>query len=219
MRTLLLLALLTLTAAAQQTPVAVEDEPLHKMVFKNDFVEVMHVVIPPGQSTLFHTHSHDGVALRLSKSRLTVDEPGKPTSAPAKTRIGDVTAQAYGENPYTHRVNNVGKTPFEVIDVEVLKRPEGRTVEPLAELTAENPSSRVYRWQLAAGASSPQHTHERPYLIMAVHDMNLRMTSPDGGAMEHPVKAGEFHWVDSKVTHTLTNEGKQDGSIVEIEIK
>jgi hypothetical protein len=33
------------------------------------------------------------------------------------------------------------------------------------------------------------------------------------------LKAGDFHWVDSKVTHTLANDGAAEGQIVELELK
>jgi len=64
-----------------------------------------------------------------------------------------------------------------------------------------------------------QHTHERPYLIVATTDMQLKMSAPDGQSVAHPVKAGDFHWVDNKVTHTLENAGTAPGEIVEFEMK
>jgi mannose-6-phosphate isomerase-like protein (cupin superfamily) len=45
------------------------------------------------------------------------------------------------------------------------------------------------------------------------------MKAPDGGSMDHPVKTGDFHWIDSKVTHTLTNNGKESGVIIEVELR
>jgi len=63
------------------------------------------------------------------------------------------------------------------------------------------------------------HTHGRPYLILAVTKMPLKMTGPDGQSMSHEIQAGDFHWVDAKVTHFLTNEGTTEGQIVEVEMK
>ena len=71
----------------------------------------------------------------------------------------------------------------------------------------------------APGASSAQHTHERPYLVIAATRTQLKMTGPDGKTSTHEVKAGDFHWVDSKVTHTLANDGATEGQIVELELK
>jgi len=62
-------------------------------------------------------------------------------------------------------------------------------------------------------------THERPYLVIAATPMQLLMKSPDGASMEHPIKAGDLHWVESKVTHVRTNRGTEAGVIVEVELK
>jgi mannose-6-phosphate isomerase-like protein (cupin superfamily) len=63
------------------------------------------------------------------------------------------------------------------------------------------------------------HTHERPYLMVAATPLHLKMTAPDGRSCADEVKPGDFHWVASKVTHALTNEGTVEGQIVEIELK
>lgn len=203
---------------AQQASVPVNKDPFHKVVLRNDYVEVMRVTIPPGQSTMFHTHSHDGVVVRLTESQVKADVPGEPSTGPQTVHPGETEARAYAKAAYTHRVNNVGNSPFEVIDVEVLSRPAGPESPPVRKPDAEHESARVYRWELAPGVSSVQHTHERPYLIISATPMNLRMTAPDGRSMAHPLKAGDFHWVDGKVTHTLVNDGKENGVIVEVEL-
>ena len=68
---------------------------------------------------------------------------------------------------------------------------------------------RIYRYDLGPGAASAQHAHSRPYLLVAATDIDLRMTSPGGTGMEHLVKAGDMHWVETAVTHTLMNRGRE----------
>ena len=111
---------------------------------------------------------------------MNVDIPGRESTAPGASHVGDVSAQAYAEKPMTHRVNNVGTTPFDVIDIEFLGRPAGPPTEAIATPAAENSSARAYRWTLPPGASTPQHTHERPYLIIAATAMQLAMRAPEG---------------------------------------
>jgi quercetin dioxygenase-like cupin family protein len=205
--------------SAQESAVPVDQEPRHKIVLKNNYVEVMHVTIPPGQSTRVHTHSRDRIAVVLSESTVKEYVPGKESTQALGMHVGDVSSQASAKQHFTHQINNVGKTVFEVIDIELLKRPDGLTTEPIASPAAENISFRAYRWTLAPGDSTPQHTHSRPYLIIAATPMQLVMKAPDGGTMEHPIKAGDFHWIDSKVTHTLSNNGKNAGVIVEVELR
>jgi uncharacterized cupin superfamily protein len=220
MLNLLVAALLSLVSLQEPAPVPANQEPMHPVAFRNEYLEVLHVRVPPGQTTLYHTHSHDRVAITIQEARLRAQEAGKPPQADAVWRTGDISALAAAGRPYTHRLTNVGSTLFEIIDVESLSRPDGPTVPPLAKPSAEVPSMRVYTWSLpAGGAPSPQHTHERPYLILAVTDLDLVMTGADGQQRTEKVKAGEFHWVASRVTHTLGNAGRSDGQVVEIELK
>jgi mannose-6-phosphate isomerase-like protein (cupin superfamily) len=72
---------------------------------------------------------------------------------------------------------------------------------------------------LAPGATSAMHTHKRPYLIVAATPLHLKITAPDGRSSTENVKPGDFHWVDSTLTHALSNEGAVEGQIVEIELK
>jgi quercetin dioxygenase-like cupin family protein len=206
-------------AVCQQAPVPVEQEPHHHVVLKNDFVLVTHVVIPPGEATLYHTHSYDRAAVHLTNNMVTFQQPNQPETEQMPAKIGEISASTRKGDPLTHRVRNAGPGPFEVIDVEFLQRPAQPSTTSAATIAAENPSARLYNWVLAPGASSTQHTHERPYLIIAATTVQLKMTEPGGKSSRHEVKAGDLHWIDSKVTHTLTNDGKAEGQIVELELK
>lgn len=203
---------------AQESPVSVEEEPHHHVVLKNDYVLVMHVTLAPGESTLFHTHSHDRAAIQLTDATISQQKPGQAEGAPGTGKPGDVSAST-ADGPYTHRVHNVGRSVFEVLDVELLQRPKDPASKAAAPVEAENPSARVYKWKLAPGTTSAMHAHERPYLVVSATPLVLKMTDPEGKSFTHEVKAGDVHWVDAKVMHTLANEGTEEGQIVEIELK
>ncbi len=213
-----LMVVLSTLVAAQQSPVPVEEEPHHHLVLKNDSVMVLRVKLLPGESTLFHTHLHDHVGVFLSDTTIVSQTLGEPESAPKATKPGDVGAPE-SNGPYTHRVHNAGKVEFDVLDVELLQRPSESSGPAAGKVEAENPSARVYKWTLAPGATSAMHTHERPYLIISATPLVLKMTDPEGKSFTHEVKAGDVHWVDAKVTHSLANEGTTVGQIVEIELK
>ena len=213
----LMLALSTLVAS-QQSPVPAEEEPHHRLLLKNDSVMVLRVKLRPGESTLFHTHLYDRVTINLTDTTITRQELGYSESSPETTRPGEVAALE-SSGPFTHLVHNRGSADFEALDVELLHRPENVSGPAAGKVEAENPSARVYKWTLAPGATSAMHTHERPYLIISATPLVLKMTDPEGKSFTHEVKAGDFHWVDAKVTHSLANEGTTLGQIVEIELK
>ena len=217
---LMLTVTIALFGATQEAlaPVLVENEPLHHVVLKNDSVIVMHLSLPAGARTLYHTHTRDRVAIELCANSTTQQMWNEKEGAPSDGKPGEFNAITAPAEPFTHRVHNVGSLTYEVLDVEVFRRPESASTAT-AVVAGENPSARVYKWVLAPGATSTIHTHVRPYLIVAATAFNLKMTAPDGKSFTHELKAGDFHWVDTKVTHSLGNAGSAEGQILEVELK
>jgi hypothetical protein len=103
--------ILALPQASNVTSVPVEEEPLHKVVFKNDAVTVMHVVLPPGQTTLFHSHTHDRVAIDLSTTAIAQQKINEAEGPSTATKPGNISALTLTDASYTHRVHNVGTAP------------------------------------------------------------------------------------------------------------
>jgi quercetin dioxygenase-like cupin family protein len=214
-----LLLMLGVCSAAQNAPIPVDQEPHHKVVLKNDCVEVLHVTVPPGEASLYHTHGHDRAAVMLSMSSNTQQKWGEAEEEPRVNHPGDVFMATAPDGGFSHRVHNVGTTLFDVIDIEFLQRPEKPAESTTLPIAGENRSAHAYRWTLAPGAKMPEHTHHRPYLIVAATPMQLKMIAPDGQSMTHAIQAGDFHWIDAQVTHVLTNDGAMPGVIVEFELK
>jgi len=212
-------SLLAAQKSFEEAPVPVDQEPHHHTVLKNEYVLVMHVTLPDGQRTLYHIHAHDRVSVELSNCNISQQNLNEPEGPSTPTKPGDLSAPTVAAAPTIHRVHNFGPGTFEVLDVEFLQRPQQASTSEAGPVAIENPSARVYQWTLAPGSTSAMHTHTRPYLIVAVTKMPLKMTGPDGQSSSHEIQAGDFHWIDSKVTHSLTNEGTREGQIVEVELK
>ena len=102
-----------------EDPVPVEQEPHHRVVFENQYVRVLDVVVGPGETTLFHRHSIDNVPIILTDADNRTQFAGKDwTATPAKAKsVGFIAGTA---KPYVHRINNQGSTAYHVIDVEIL---------------------------------------------------------------------------------------------------
>jgi quercetin dioxygenase-like cupin family protein len=207
------------TSAAQPKPVPVEKEPHHKTIFKNAYVQVFRVNLAPGKTSLMHTHSHDDASVRLKTATVAADSPGQPIGAPEPVYPGLLSARDNEAKPVTHRVHNIGTTLFDVILVEVFKRPAGPGSPELSPPGAENSKMRVYRYDIEPGMTAAQHTHARPFVLVAVTDLGPGTISPAGTNARRLVKAGDIEWIDSKVTHSFTNRGTEKAIIVEFELK
>ena len=158
-------------------------------------------------------------AVMLSAGSNTQQKLGEPEGKSGDNKPGDITVATLPDGGFSHRVHNVGTTLFDVIDVEFLKRPDAPAASTTLPIAGENPSARAFRWALAPGAKTPEHTHHRLYVIVAATPMQLKMSSPDGQSMTHAVQAGDFHWIEAEVTHVLANDGAAAGVIVELELK
>jgi quercetin dioxygenase-like cupin family protein len=209
----------TLGRAQTPAPVPVVNEPFHQVKLKNDQVVVLRVTLAPGDQTAYHIHSCNRTGVELTKNTTASQPLGEAEGTPQQYSPGDVFSDACAGAPLVHRVRNTGTTTMDVIDVELLQRPRQPSTTAAATPVAENPSMRAYRWVLAPGSTSVMHTHTRPYLIVSVAPMQLKMTAPDGQSLSEEVKAGDFHWVNVSVTHSLGNAGSTEGQIVEFELK
>ena len=111
------------TPAAPSDPnavVSLVDEPHHHWRFQNQYVLVTEVTLAPGESTLFHKHLHDNIAIELTNSVTERQLLGKEWQR-EEVKVGQVDYREGDKKPYTHRFRNAGATPFRVIDVELLQ--------------------------------------------------------------------------------------------------
>ncbi|MFN0181749.1 MAG: hypothetical protein ACKVZ0_23320 [Gemmatimonadales bacterium] len=206
-------------ANAQSATVPVEREPAHQTVFQNRYLQAFRVRLAPGEMTLMHTHTRDDAAVRLGAATTTNQNLGEPEGPAATVVPGTVSARNNERTPVTHRVNNVGTTPFDVMDVQALERPAGPEGPPAVAPAAENPRMRVYRFELEPGGRSAGHTHTRPYFRVAATAMDLETAPPGGPAGRDRLEVGAFRWVEGRVVHTLINVGKQPGILIEFELR
>ncbi len=65
----------------------------------------------------------------------------------------------------------------------------------LFSVDLENSDTRVVRARLDGSAKVPLHD-DRSGVIVAIKDVNLRLTTPDGQSQEIHLHAGETHWMD-----------------------
>src|ERR1700757_1147420 len=135
-------AMLILIAAlfGQDRPIPVEQEPHHKLVLKNESIEVMRVNLAPGERTLYHTHGHDRGAVELSNTSITQQKVGDVEAPPNPIKPGDISISATPPGGYSHRVHNVGSTLFDVLDVEFLQHPDKPSEALAGPGAGENPS-------------------------------------------------------------------------------
>jgi hypothetical protein len=84
--------LLAPTVLQSPAAVPVDQEPFHRPVLVNEWVEVLHVTIPPRTTTEWHTHSHDGVSIRLGGESVSAETPGGESTGPFRPSPGSTAS-------------------------------------------------------------------------------------------------------------------------------
>ena len=138
-------------------------------------------------------------------------------------RRGQVT---YGATPTarTHRVRNVGATPFHIAYIELLSPPAAtadRTVEVASDprVVLENERVRALRRILAPGESTVMHVHESRGVGVPVTSGRLEISDPTGAKKVIDVKPGAMQWIAPGTTHQIRNVGEAPLEIVDVELK
>lgn len=214
-----LLVFVLLFPLAGQEIVPVEREPRHRVVFENRFVRVIDAALPPGDTTLFHTHSKDNVPVAINSGRMRVQNLGAEASE-TDVQAGQVW---FAKAAYTHQIHNSTKTALRFIDAEILSTGNTLDAPPLAEtehfkLKLENDQVRIYQVSLEPGQSTGMHTHSLPRLSVAIRPATVRATSGEGPIETLQVAPADFSW-HPQGPHSVQNIGKKAYEAIEIEWK
>jgi quercetin dioxygenase-like cupin family protein len=105
-------------ATTPTVPVAAHLEPHHRVRYENQYVRVLEVRLKPGESSLFHTHSHDDVYLTLADAVARAQIEGGKWGPQTAFRSGEASSDDASKYPFTHRLENVGTTEFHTLNIE-----------------------------------------------------------------------------------------------------
>jgi hypothetical protein len=226
-RTLCVFVLLVsqqLFAQAVPTAVPVEQEPRHRIVFQNKNVRIYDALIPPGDLTLFHTHSFDTVNVVVSGGKGMNEFQGKPPIQSAFI-TGQVFFNKATNAPYTHRLGNVGTTPIRVVGAEVLASSASRGVPaaldtvPGHKLVLENDLVKVYRVSVDPKQSTGVRSRTLPWLRISVLQSTISVQELGKNPETLETKPGDYRWYEGATTQSLENIGSTSYEAIEIELK
>lgn len=186
-------------------------------------MRVFYVLIPSGAATLFHTHVHDGVGIKLTDARIRNEVlGGSVDEVPVKRGAVDFTRRP---SPLTHRVTNTGTTPFRNILVEILPSSgvPARAPSPAAvaghTVVLENERVRVLRMVLAPGQSTGEHPGVLPGVRIAVSRGKILIEIPGKKARTVRFEPGDCEWHEGGTKGSSRNVGSTPFEFVDIELK
>jgi quercetin dioxygenase-like cupin family protein len=226
-----LLVGLSLAAGATAVPVAqgapmptymvpATREPHHTVKLENQYVRVLDVTVAPYDSTLYHIHENPYVYVSIGAATLKAQVEGSSEIVDLILKDGEVRYSPV----VTHRVGNIGATPFRNITIQIQGRddtppadaPPMSTSAPGSSVAFENELVRVDRVLLAPTQSTAMHAHRRSHLLVAVHGGTVKMDAQGYPTVNRVMKPGDFDWHTGAYTHSVTNVGTTPFEAIEV---
>ena len=218
-KSILTIFLLTISFYLLAQPVDVKNEPRHHNVFENEYVRILDVHIPPGDTSLFHKHSLPSIFLSLSNVKSGSQVITENRNAPARQQ-GNISFEDFTLGARIHRVwNSDSHLEFHPMDIELLRiKPE--VVEPTLkdealQLVFDVAQARAYRFYVSTRSDKTLSAVKVPLLIVCLSD-----TEPGievNGKTFH--KKGDFIFIQPQQVHHYINHDEKSIELAVIEIK
>ena len=204
-----------------QAPVPVGKEPHHKTLLDTFVFRILEVTVPPGDTTLDHSHDRDIATIALEEATTRTRGPGEEWSAPRERSRGSTSVTEYTGKPGSHRVETIGKTPYRLIAVENHRQGSWTTPKPLqapgTTLAQQTRAFTIYDVKLGASTPNTAHVHDVTAVAVLVSG-----TIENGGSNgEEPAKferPGQWIFIPTG-PHEMNILGSGEAHVIEVEVR
>jgi hypothetical protein len=220
--------LLSQAAMAQEEvhAVPIEKAPFHLPVFKNEYVTVLKIDVPPHRNTGYHTHTTDSVSVNIEPADMANQLPGEKQTPPQHSKRGQPNFTAYtNQPPRTHKASNMGETPFHNVSFLLNYPKPGRfspsSREGVSGYTQIMDNERVRGWRLVLdpGQTSGSFTQAAPGVRIVLDGSEIAEVVPGQADRGMNLRMGEFYWQDPGITRAVRNSGTTRLELFEFELK
>lgn len=221
MRSLLPLIVLVCSAGQLRAQVLVHEEPRHRVVFQNEKIRILDVLVPPGDTTQYHIHHTPSLFLYFTTTTTFSQLRNGPTSAGRGIRGRFVFENLTPPNERVHRVWNVDTGSLHVMDIELLSKTTGFAQDPLRlkqlQLEIDTPWVRVYRLTLKAENEFVVPDSRHSWLLVNMDAATVELL--EGGQSQLRVlQPGSFFDVKSQQSFALKNAGRNTADFALLEL-
>jgi hypothetical protein len=206
--------------------VPIEKAPYHLPVFKNEYVTLLKIDVPPHRNTGFHTHTVDSVSVNIEQADMANQLPGEKQTAPQRSKRGQPNFTAYSkQKPRTHKASNMGETPFHNVTF-LLNYPQpgqfsASSRAGVSGYTQIMDNERVRGWRIALdpGQTTGAFTQTAPGLRIVLDGSEIAELVPGQPDRGMNLRLGEFYWQNRGVTRAVRNTGTTRLEFIEFELK
>ncbi|MEO6219987.1 MAG: hypothetical protein ABIO81_06130 [Ginsengibacter sp.] len=204
-----------------QAQVPVSKEPRHHLVFENNKVRILNVLVLPGDTTQYHVHSTPSVFIPFTKTRTGSqrinEQPEYGTSVAGNVWFEDLS------EPHIkiHRVWNVDTSVFHVMDIELLKK-ETRFISnppaiPHAHIQIDTPFARTYIIKLAKNEELNIKEQTCDFILVAINDSEIKMIE-NGKESRTFIESGQYYWINANDNFLIFNRGNTPANFTLVSI-
>lgn len=224
------LVLFASAVVAAQTPLG--EDAWHKLVYENPQMRLLSVNVGPGATTDEHRHDFDIATVSMNEGTETRTRTGTgPWMARPARPLGNVAVTDYAGKPGSHRVENLGKRPYQLFALENRKKSGWSTGAAATgigtKLLQESRAFRLYDVQLALAASQASHTHAVPTVVILIRgkvmsdgpDAQAKAFAPAPVGLRQLDSPGQWLVIPPGDRHHLVRLGTTDAQVVEVELR
>jgi hypothetical protein len=222
MKNICLSFLLSFALLQTSAQVPVSKEPRHHVVFSNDKIRVLNVLLPPGDTTFYHVHTTPSVFISLSTTKTGSQLINEQASNGSSVQGTIVFENLSAPHTRTHRVWNADTATFHVVDVELLSDRQGNQQPPLiiphVQLLTDTPWVRVYKITLTKAEKILISDQKRSFILIAINN-TAAVISQNHVPVKDRIKEGNFFWLNPGDTLSIENQQTGAALFALLEIK
>src|ERR1051326_358056 len=196
----------SITSAFGQVPV--REEPRHKVALENEYIRLLDVRLPPGDTSLFHVHEIPSFFIPLSTAASGSQVQGQ---APRESRFAADSTwyNGFETGPLVHRVWNSDTSVLHVIDLELLS-PKNSVLPDINEpgfpkVAFENSRLRVYKFELSSNQHISVPELKTPALFISVTGPATIITNA-GKNLSYTVQQGGLQWLEPRLKFDISDK-------------
>ena len=208
---------------AQNEFISMHKEPRHRLVLEHDTANLVDLVVPVGDTSLYHVHDMPTFWVVLNDARIESQTLGEEWEQQPEERPLRVVGTLLSVDNITrppHRIRNIGKTALRLFAVAHKGSGRGGATEGvLPEGTeVDNRWFRARRFRLAGSSSSPILLSDGPSVVVQA---TPGQTDVPVGEYSTGIKTvvGGWSWHEGGRSFKLRNLGTDEVELILIEVK
>jgi hypothetical protein len=206
---------LSLSASSQEVPV--REEPRHKPVLQNQYIRLLDVWLPPGDTSLYHIHATPSLFVVLSNALTSSQIKGRPW-ANELAAVGKAWYRSFVNDTLVHRVANIDTVCFHVNDIEILSAFDTSAVKTPLPFPLLFENERAVAYQLRRSSLNKKVLSDRGPIVAALISGTVKFHDTKAKRVT-AMKAGNYLYISPGSSFYFAASGKDTIDMVVFEIK